>query len=120
MRDLPNSTRLKEYFARATADSRIGGADVLRQLSNYASACVDDTYPARDAVAFALAVIFSLHADDKDERVVTSDDSYALMASGEEHLSSAVEFLQNGSNFEEAIQIIAALARLTPDRLCGR
>jgi hypothetical protein len=120
MNELPYSARLKSYFDAVSVDTRIGGADVLRHLSILSSACMEGVRPERVAVAFSLSTIFSLHADDKDERAVTGDDVYALMASGGEHLSSAVEFLQNGSGFEEAIKIIAALAYLTPDRLAGR
>jgi hypothetical protein len=49
--------------------------------------------------------------------MVTGDDTYRLMASGAEHLSSAVTFLETSGSAEEAVEIIAALAMLTPARI---
>jgi hypothetical protein len=108
------ATQLRREFSDATGSPRIGGASILRKLSRLAHGCVDGVCPERDAVAFALYAIFGLHADDRDERVVTGDDNYALMASGSEHFSSAVEFIETGDSAAEAIRIIAALAQLGP------
>ncbi len=62
----------------------------------------------------------ALHAEDRDERPVTGADAYQLLASGGEHLSEAVKFIEKGGNSKDATRIIAALARLTPDRINGR
>jgi hypothetical protein len=112
--------RLRQYFAEAKRTKRIGGAEVLQQLSDLASACVIGTTNAQDAVAFALFEVFQRHAEDRDERPTTTDDAYHLLASGEEHLSEAVKFIETGGSSDDAIRIIAALARLIPDRLYGR
>ena len=75
---------------------------------------------SQDAVAFALSEVFSLHSDDREDRPVTGNDNYLLMANGSDVLSEAVSFIDGGGNADDAIRIIAALARLTPDRLYGR
>lgn len=117
--DLPTA-RLHRSFVEAKKTSRIGGAAVLQELSDLASACVNGTTNAQDAVAFALSEIFRLHAEDRQERTVTTDDTYHLLASGDEHLSDAVSFIEKGGSSDDATRIIAALARLLPDRLYGR
>src|ERR1700684_1337691 len=111
---------LRLHFAKAIASTRIGGADVLRELSALASIAIDGTSPAQDAVAFALSTIFEQHADDREDRVVTGDDNYLLVASGVEVLSEAVSFVEKGGSEQNAIRLVAALARLTPDRLYHR
>jgi hypothetical protein len=112
--------RLRQCYAEAKRTRRIGGEAVLQQLSDLASACVNGKSNAQDAVAFALFEVFQRHAEDRDERPATTDDTYHLLASGEEHLSEAVKFIENGGNSDDATRIIAALARLIPDRLYGR
>jgi hypothetical protein len=98
----------------------MAAAEILKKLSDLASASINGKSVAQDAVAFALSQILALHSDDMDDRAVTGDDAYRLMASGGEHLSDAVEFIHQGGSSEEAMQIIADLAYLTPDRLYGR
>jgi hypothetical protein len=122
MSDLGRSaaTRLRQTFVEAKATTRIGGASVLQHLSDLASACVNGVTNGQDAVAFVLSEIFRQHADDRDERPLTGNDTYHLLASGEEYLSEAVNFIENGGNSDDAARIVAALARLTPDRLHGR
>jgi hypothetical protein len=112
--------RLRRYFTEAKKTTKIGGAAVLQELSDLASASISGTTNTQDAVAFALSEIFRLHAEDRDGRLVTGDDTYHLMASGEEHLAEAIKFIENGGSSDDATRIIAALARLTPDRLYGR
>jgi hypothetical protein len=114
--DLP-SARLRREFDEAAKTTRIGGASVLRTLSTLAGDCITGKNPSLDSVAFTLCTILGLHADDRDERMVTGDDTYRFMASGAEHLSSAVTFLETGGSAEEAVEIIAALAMLTPARI---
>ena len=114
------AAHLRRYLAEAKKTTRIGGATVLQELSDRASTCVIGTTPAQDAVAFTLSEIFRQHAEDRDERPVTGDDTYLLLASGDEHLSDAVKFIEEGGSSDDATRIIAALARLTPDRLYGR
>lgn len=112
--------RLSDCYAEAKRTHHIGGAAVLQQLSDLASACVDGRSNAQDAVAFALFEVFQRHAEDRDERPVTTDDTYHLLASGEEQLSEAIKFIETGGSSDDATRIIAALARLIPDRLYGR
>jgi hypothetical protein len=112
--------RLRECYAEAIKTRRIGGAGVLQQLSDLASACVLGTSNAQDAVAFALFEVFQRHAEDREERPVTVDDTYHLLASGEELLSEAVRFIETGGNSDDATRIVAGLARTIPDRLYGR
>ncbi|SRR6266849_6096997 len=114
------AARLRQCFEEAKKTAGIGGADLLQRLSDLASACVDGTTNTQDAVAFVLSEIFRQHAEDRDERPVTTDDTYHLLASGEEHLSEAVNLIEKGGNSEDATRIIAALARLIPKRLHGR
>ena len=120
MTAVPHAARLRQCFAEAKRTRRIGGAAVLQQLSDLASACVIGTTNAQDAVAFSLFEVFQRHAEDREERPVTADDTYHLLASGEEHLSEAIKFIETGGNSDDATRIIAALARLIPDRLYGR
>lgn len=103
---------LRQCYSEAKKTGRIGGSGVLQQLSDLASACVNGTSDAQDAVAFALFEVFQRHAEDRDERPVTTDDTYHLLASGEECLTEAIKFVETGGNSEDAIHIIAALARL--------
>jgi hypothetical protein len=112
--------QLRNYFNEVAPTARMAGMRVLKKLSNLASASINGKSAAQDAVAFALSQILALHSEDLDERPVTGDDAYRLMASGGEHLSEAVEFIEQGGSSEDAARIIAALARLTPDRLSGR
>jgi hypothetical protein len=102
------------------ADRSIGGADVLKELGHLANLCMVGSSSAQDAVAFALSMILNLHAEDRCERVVTMDDTYNLIAAGEEHLSSAVAFIKIGGSCQLAVEIIAQLARLSPDHIAGR
>ncbi len=111
---------LRRYFTEAIASTKIGGATVLKELSRLALLCVNGVNPSQDSVAFVLSVIFEFHAEDKSERPVTGDDIYLLVASGHEDLVNAVKFIEEGGNAEEAVSLIARLARLTPDRLYGR
>ena len=65
-------------------------------------------------MAFALSPIFEQHAEDRDDRPVTGDDSYLLAASGDDCLHA--KFVEIGGSTNDAIRIIASLARLTADR----
>jgi hypothetical protein len=112
--------QLRNYFDEVAPTARMAGMRVLRKLSDLASASINGRSTAQDAVAFALSQLLALHSEDLDERPVTGDDAYRLMASGGEHLSEAIDFIEQGGSSENAAQIIAALARLTPDRLSGR
>lgn len=85
-----------------------------------ASACITGRLAAQDAVAFALATIFEKHAEDRDDRPVTGDDTYLLMSIGFDDLKAAIDFIRCGVNADGAVTIIANLAKLTPDRLYGR
>jgi hypothetical protein len=111
---------LSEYFRRVSPTPQIGAARVLEKLANLASACIDGSNPARDAVAFSLSAIFALHADDRVDRPVTVDDTYQLVAAGLDDLSKAIEFIETGNDPGDAVNIIASLARLTPARLNNR
>jgi len=118
MSDLPNSTRLRQYYESVRKIPAIGGAGVLLKLGELTSACIEDKSHAQDAVAFALSMIFSLHAEDRDEQPVTTGDTYVLMASGgAEHIPAAIEFIENGGPADRAVEIIAGLARLTPNHI---
>jgi hypothetical protein len=114
--DAPEA-RLRKKFSDAIRSTEIGGARVLSELSRLAHDCVDGVCPERDAVAFALFAVLGLHADDRDERVVTGNDNYALMASGSEPFSNAVDFIETGGSATKAIEIIASLSHLTPEKL---
>src|ERR1700691_3239468 len=109
------SARLKDGYDAAKANGTIGGSGILNKLSPLASTCVNGTSASQDAVAFALSTIFNLHAEDRYQRPVTGDDTYNMLAAGEEHLSNAVQFVENGGSSDLAVRIIAALARMTPD-----
>jgi hypothetical protein len=108
---------LCRLFNKLKTTTAIGGAAILQKLSDLASACVIGRTVEQDAVAFALEELLGRHAEDRDERPVTGDDTYLLMASGGEHLSEAVKFIEEGGKAEDAVRIIAALAWLTPRRL---
>lgn len=114
------AARLRREFTQAAASSTIGGSDVLAKLGRLASACIIGTSNEQDAVAFALSIVFEQHANDKDERAVTGDDAYQLLASGEEVLSEAVMLVEKGGTEKDPTRIVAALARLIPDRLYQR
>jgi hypothetical protein len=111
---------LRQTFIEAKKTTRIGGASVLQELSDLASASVVGNSPAQDAAAFVLSEIFRQHAEDRDERPVTGADTYHLLASGEEHLLEALKFIEKGGSSDDATRIVAAPARLTPARLYGR
>jgi hypothetical protein len=112
---------LQEYFQQAISGPQIGGSGVLQKLADLASACVDGSNPAHDAVAFSLSVIFALHAEDRADRRVTATDTYQLIAAGHDDLSQAIEFIESGGNNpSDAVIIIASLARITPERLNNR
>jgi hypothetical protein len=115
-----NAALLRAYFDRAAAGPSIGGAAVLDKLSRLSSSCIIGGSAAQDAVAFALATIFKSHSEDRADRLVTGDDTYLLMASGADELDAAIQFIEHGGSPEGAIRLVAALARLTPDRLNGR
>jgi hypothetical protein len=110
---------LRERYRDVASSTKIGGAEILGELGKLASSCVSGLSDAQDAVAFALSEIFARHSEDREERIVTGDDTYRLMASGAEVFSQAVDFIEVGGNSDDATRIIAALARLTPDRLYG-
>jgi hypothetical protein len=114
------AARLRRHFDKVQASTRIGGAQVLKELGDLASACVMDESPQQDSVAFVLSQLFTLHAEDRTERQVTGSDAYLLSASGLESLQEAITFIHNGGSPDEAVHLVAALARLTPDRLYGR
>lgn len=109
----------QRYFA-ARNSGRIGGAEVLQGLSDIASACIIGTSDAQDSVAFALSEIFRQYAEDRSDRLLTTDDTYNLVAAAEECLSDALRFIEIGGDPNEALRIVATLAKLTPDRLYGR
>lgn len=112
--------RLRSYYDANAATPQMAAAMVLQKLSDFASASIIGTSAAQDAVAFALSEIFSLHSEDMTGRPVTGDDAYRLMASGGELFSEAVALIENGGSEQDAIKIVAGLARLTPDRLYNR
>jgi hypothetical protein len=116
----PASARLRERYRIAASSTEIGGASVLCELSRLASSCVSGASNSQDAVAFALSEVFALHSEDREDRPVTGNDNYLLMGSGSDVFSEAVSFIESGGNADDATRIIAALARLTPDRLYGR
>jgi hypothetical protein len=115
-----HASRLSSRYWSVASSTKIGGSAVLAELENLASLCIEGLSDAQDAVAFALSEIFARHSDDRSDRPVTGDDNYLLMASGFEVLSQAIDFVETGGNSEDAVRIIAALARLTPDRLYKR
>lgn len=110
------AARLRFETLRAVEDGTIGGASVLEDLSALASACASGNSREQDAVAYVLSRIFAEHAYDRDERAVTAEENYPLLA-GDADLREAVDFIGNGGKAEEAIRIIAALIRLGPDRV---
>src|SRR5712672_2524111 len=114
--DLP-AARLRFYFAEMKQTGRIGGASILEELSKLASACMDGTTNSQDAVAFVLSDVFWQHARDRDERPVTLNETYELMALGNETLTEAINFIELGGASDEATRIAAALMRLTPGRI---
>src|SRR6267143_209801 len=116
MADSP-AARLREYFVEMKRTGRFGGASILRELSQLASACVNGTSDAQDTVAYVLSDVFWLHAVDRDERPVPATESYELLALGDDRFSEAINFIEIGGNSDDATRIAAALARLTPDRL---
>jgi hypothetical protein len=111
------ATRLSRRFLELINTTAIGGSSVLQELSDLASECISGTSDAQDTVAFALSETFKEHAEDRYERAVTTGDNYQLIASGEECLTEAVKFIENGGAASDAVRIAATLARLTPDRL---
>jgi hypothetical protein len=114
------AARLRRRYLQASSGTEIGGAGVLRQLSDLAEQCsVVETDRARAAVAFTLCTIFALHADDRDDRAVTGDDTYVLMSAAADDFAAAIKFIGTGGGSDEAIQLIASLARLTPKILYG-
>jgi hypothetical protein len=88
-------------------------------LVNWLNACIAERDAARSAVAFTLCTIFGLHADDRDDRAVTGDDTYVLMSAGADCFAAAVKFIEAGGPDTEALKIISELALLTPKRLFG-
>jgi hypothetical protein len=86
-----SAVRLRERYFEAASTTEIGGASVLRELSQLAECCVADSSDARGAVAFTLCTVFGLHADDRDERAVTGDDTYVLMSAGADQFVAAVK-----------------------------
>lgn len=112
-----SATRLSRRFLELINTTAIGGSSILQELSDLASDCVSGTSDAQDTVAFALSETLKEHAEDRDERAVTTGDNYQLIASGEECLTEAVKFIEKGGTANDAVRIAAALARLTPDRL---
>ena len=114
--ELP-ATRLRNYFAEMQESGRIGGSSILEELSRLASACIDGATNAQDVVAFVLSDVFWQHARDRDERPVTLNETYELMALGNETLTEAINFIEAGGTSDEATRIAAALMRLTPGRL---
>jgi hypothetical protein len=114
------AARLFEEYTEAAASSKIGGSAVLQRLGGIAAALASKAHTEQRAVAFVLSTVLSLHADDRDERIVTGDDNYHLMALGSDALSEAVHFLVSGGNAKQAIGIICRLAELTPDAIFGR
>jgi hypothetical protein len=114
------TARLNRRYFQASGGTQISGASVLRELSDLAQQCsVAETDPTRAAVAFTLCTIFALHADDRDDRAVTGDDTYVLMSAAADDFAAAIKFIQIGGDSDEAIRLIAALARLTPKLLYG-
>src|SRR5438552_303063 len=116
MSDSP-AARLRAYFMEMKRTGRFGGTDILRELAELASACVNGTSDAQDTVAYVLSDIFWLHAMDRDGRPVPATESYELLALGDDRFSEAISFIEIGGTSNEATRIAAALARLTPGRL---
>jgi hypothetical protein len=113
------ASQLRHAFDEAVENGSVGAANVLWKLSGLANECISGENYSQDAVAFVLSTIFGLHAEDRDERVVTGDDTYLLMGSGEEHLNDAISLLEGGGTADEAVRIITALIPITPDILYG-
>jgi hypothetical protein len=95
--ELP-TIRLRRRFNEAKKSASIRGASVLQELSDIASLCINGPSNAQDTAAFVLSDIFQQHSEDRTKRIVTVDDSYQLLAAGEEHPSEAVEFIEKGGN----------------------
>jgi hypothetical protein len=111
------TSQLRREYDKAVGNASIGGASILWKLSGFANECISGVNPSQDAVAFALSIIFALHAEERDERIVTGDDTYLLFGSGEEHLNDAISFIERPSTTDEAIRLITALIPLTPNVL---
>lgn len=116
----PIAARLRHRYDEVASTPAIGASGVLEELSKLASACVDGTSAAQDAVAFTFSTVLRLHSADRDEMPITGDDSYHLMAMAGECFADAVAFIESGNNAETALRIVAELARLTPDRFYNR
>jgi hypothetical protein len=114
-----SATRLRRAFDDAVTTGGIGGANVLWKLSALANDCISGIDHSQDAVAFVLSTLFALHAEDREERVVTGDDTYLLMGSGDEYLNNAILFIEHGGTAEDAVRIITALIPIMPDTLYG-
>lgn len=113
----PPPARLRHAFERAVENRGFGGASVLEELSQISFECIAGASETKDAVAFALGAFLHGHAADKDERPVTSEEAYAFAAAAHDHVSDAVNFIDQGGSAEEAIRVIAALGRTSPARL---
>ena len=113
----PAATILEAKFNEADASRTLGGTRVLEELSEAARRCMNGTSAARDAVAFAFSVILSLHAEDQDERMVHVSEARQLAEACRPVFIEAISFLKNGGTSEQAVQIIAKLARRTPDHI---
>jgi hypothetical protein len=111
---------LREKFSTVVETPAIGAAGVLNELSALAGKCVGIFDRSRTAVAFALEVLFALHAEDRTDRIVTGNDNYVLVANGLETIQAAIDFVHKGGSDNEAISLVAALAGLTPRRISGR
>lgn len=120
MSPISAAAQLRTYFADVIGTPKIGGSAILEKLAKLAFACVTGTTAAQDAVAYALSALFREHAEDKNERIVTGNDTYLLTASGEDVLTRAVTFIEKGGSSDEAVSIIAGLAGIAPDKLYGR
>jgi hypothetical protein len=105
---------LRRECRAALADGSIGGAAILRNLSEFAYDCIDGQDRSSDAVAYAVGAIFQKHADNRDGRAVPADETARFIAAATVPFSEAVDFVETGGSADEAVRIIASLTRLLP------
>lgn len=106
----PAARLLETFNVRANA-GLIGGSSVLKELAGLAFACIASQDTTKDAVEFCLGHFLDSHAARRDDRPVTTDETYRFVAVAHEFISNAASFLvRDGGNSEEAVQIIADFA----------
>jgi hypothetical protein len=109
--------RLSRAIDNAVTERRLAGATQLRDLSIAAYKCVESMDDNKRCVAYALYHFFAASDYDHDERILGGNESDKFISASSGVIRNAADFLIDGGDAGQAIEIIVAISKIEHELL---